>query len=107
METSANIFVLAEEYKQLDEKLKNIDHYNEDEITALYTLVKNKKKFERQNKLAFFEPYEYQKEWIAASKHYHQRYLSSANRVGKRMGHVWNLPVTSLDYMPLIGVERN
>ncbi|EED8424422.1 hypothetical protein A4J64_001965 [Salmonella enterica subsp. enterica serovar Losangeles] len=86
METSANIFELAKEYKQLDEKLKNIDHYNEDEITALYTLVKNKKKFERHNRLAFFEPYEYQKEWIEASKHYHQRYLSSANRVGKTYG---------------------
>ncbi|EOE5061549.1 hypothetical protein ACKGG5_002934 [Salmonella enterica] len=81
METSANIFELAEEYKQLDEKLKNIDHYNEDEITALYTLVKNKKKFERYNQLAFFKPYPYQLDWIAASKDFHHRYLSAGNRV--------------------------
>ncbi|EDP9631358.1 hypothetical protein AFK16_000940 [Salmonella enterica subsp. enterica] len=75
-----NIFQLAKEYESLSNKLENIDRYNEDEITALYTLVKNQKEFRRKNKLAFFEPYEYQKEWIAASKHYHQRYLSAANR---------------------------
>ncbi|EPI9105456.1 hypothetical protein ACTBV7_003610 [Salmonella enterica subsp. enterica] len=80
MEESANIFQLADFYKNLEINKDDIDDYNEDQIEALHKLVTKKKEFRRKNKLAFFEPYEYQKEWIAASKHYHQRYLSAANR---------------------------
>lgn len=80
MEESANIFQLADFYKNLEINKDNIDDYNEDQIEALHKLVTKKKDFERKNKLAFFEPYEYQKEWIEASKTYRQRYLSAANR---------------------------
>ncbi|ECA6118447.1 hypothetical protein EM825_00055 [Salmonella enterica subsp. enterica serovar Redlands] len=80
MEESANIFQLADFYKNLEIKHDELDDYTDDQKEALYKLVTKKKDFERHNKLAFFEPYDYQKVWIAASKDYHQRYLSAANR---------------------------
>ncbi|EBG6832022.1 hypothetical protein FJB73_23010, partial [Salmonella enterica subsp. enterica] len=76
---------------------------------ALYTLVKNKKKFERYNQLAFFKPYPYQLDWIAASKDFHHRYLSAGNRLGKTYGACMELAaqITGLfpDWWP--GVKIN
>ncbi|MEM0568020.1 terminase large subunit domain-containing protein [Salmonella enterica] len=83
MEETANIFQLADFYKNLEIKHDEIDGYTDDQKEALYKLVTKKKDFERYNKLAFFKPYPYQLEWIAASKNYRQRYLSAANRIGK------------------------
>lgn len=86
MEETANIFQLADFYKNLEIKHDEIDGYTDDQKEALYKLVTKKKDFERYNKLAFFKPYPYQLEWIAASKSYRQRYLSAANRIGKTLG---------------------
>ncbi|EBH8772658.1 hypothetical protein D1804_14995 [Salmonella enterica subsp. enterica serovar Lagos] len=80
MEQLADMFKLASFYKNLEINETDIDDYNEDQTEALFKLVSKKKEFERHNRLAYFEPYDYQKEWIAASLKYRQRYLSAANR---------------------------
>lgn len=82
----ANIYKLAEEYKKLNVANINLDALNDNEIETLHSLVKKKQEFERYNKLAYFEPYPFQLEWIGASKKYSQRYLSAGNRLGKTFG---------------------
>lgn len=77
---TANIYQLAEEFKKLDIAKYKLDELDADEIERLYTLVNEEKKFRQYNKLAFWEPYPFQLQWIEASKHYHQRYLSAGNR---------------------------
>lgn len=75
-----NIYEIADEYEKLDISKFNLEEMTESELETLYTLVEKKKEFKRFCKLAFWKPYPFQEEWIEASKHYHQRYLSAANR---------------------------
>lgn len=82
-----NIFDLAAQYEGLQEIDDNeLDKLNDIEIEALFKLQQTKEKFKRENKLAFYKPYPFQREWIEASKTYRQRYLSAANRIGKTYG---------------------
>ncbi|HBT3802612.1 TPA: hypothetical protein MBI04_003564 [Klebsiella pneumoniae] len=60
--------------------------FTDEEIEELNALADQKEEFKKYNKLAYFKPYQYQSEWIAASKVYHQRYMSAGNRLGKTYG---------------------
>lgn len=81
-----NIYEIADEYEKLDISKFNLEEMTESELENLYALVEKKKEFKRFNKLAYFKPYPFQEQWIEASKHYKQRYLSAGNRLGKTFG---------------------
>ncbi|HBV5677858.1 TPA: hypothetical protein MD163_004999 [Klebsiella aerogenes] len=81
-----NIYEIADEYEKLDISKFNLEEMTESELENLYALVEKKKEFKRFNKLAYWKPYPFQAQWIEASKHYKQRYLSAANRIGKTYG---------------------
>ncbi|HBQ1985728.1 hypothetical protein AAHW51_13740 [Klebsiella pneumoniae] len=82
-----DIFELAAEYEGLQEIDDNeINKLNEVEIEALFKLHKLKETFKRENKLAFYKPYAFQREWIEASNTHRQRYFSAANPIGKTYG---------------------
>jgi phage terminase large subunit-like protein len=83
---TSNIYALAKEFESLDVNELNLDELNQDEIEKLHFLVSKRKEFERFNKLAFWKPYRFQRDWIEASATYSQRYLSAANRIGKSYG---------------------
>lgn len=87
----ASIFQLASELEQIDVEQYNLNELDEYEIEALYKLVSKKEQFKNENKLAYWKPYDFQKQWIEASKNYHQRYLSAANRIGKTHGACFEL----------------
>lgn len=81
-----NIYDLAREFESVDVNELNLDELDEYQIETLHSLLAKKKEFERFNKLALWKPYQFQKDWIEASKIYSQRYLSAANRIGKSYG---------------------
>lgn len=83
---SENIYSLANEFENLNVAEMDLDSLSNDEIELLHALVSKKEEFKRFNKLAYFKPYPFQEEWIAASKSYRQRYLSAGNRLGKTYG---------------------
>lgn len=83
---SENIYSLANELEKLNVAEMDLDSLSNDEIEQLHALVSKKEEFKRFNKLAYFKPYPFQEEWIAASKSYRQRYLSAGNRLGKTYG---------------------
>ncbi|EDT6685481.1 hypothetical protein UJ50_004563 [Salmonella enterica subsp. enterica] len=82
----ASIFQLASELEQIDVEQYKLEELDEYKIEALYKLVSKKEQFKNENKLAYWKPYDFQKQWIEASKSYQQRYLSAANRIGKTYG---------------------
>lgn len=81
-----NIYEIAAHYEELNVAEIDLDDLNEAEIEKLHYLVSKKEEFKRFNKLAYYKPYPFQSEWIQASNHYRQRYLSAANRIGKTYG---------------------
>lgn len=81
-----DIYSLARKFEELNLAQVELDNLENDEIEALYNLVNREKEFKRYNKLAYFTPYDYQREWIRASKTYRQRYMSAGNRLGKTYG---------------------
>lgn len=78
---------------QLESIKFEIDSKDEEQVKYFYELAKAKELFERENKLAFWKPYSFQKQWIEASKTYKQRYLSAANRLGKTYGACFELSI--------------
>lgn len=93
MNNSVSIYKLAEQYKGLELTTEKLNELNENEVEAYATLFSKKRDFEKYNKLAFWQPYPFQLEWIEASKTYRQRYLSAANRIGKTYGAALELAV--------------
>lgn len=81
-----DIYSLAREYEELNVAQIDLDNLTDAEIEKLHYLVNKEKEFKKYNKLAYWKPYPFQLEWIEASKHYRQRYLSAANRIGKTYG---------------------
>lgn len=83
-----NIWELDALYKQIENELtpELLESKTDDELKELYDFISGKEEWYRYNKLATFEPYDYQNKWYEASKHYRQRYLSASNRIGKSYG---------------------
>lgn len=82
----SDIYSIADEIERFNLDDFKIDELDENEVKALYTIISEQNKFRSENKLAFWKPYDFQKQWIEASSHYKQRYLSAANRIGKTYG---------------------
>lgn len=82
----ASIYELAEQIESFNLDDYKLDELDESKIEALYRIVSEQDKFKDENKLAFYKPHPFQQQWIEASKTYHQRYLSAANRLGKTYG---------------------
>lgn len=80
---ASDIYTLANDFESLDINKLNLNELNEDQIESLHTLVSKRNEFKKYNKLAYWKPYGFQKQWIEASANYQQRYLSAANRIGK------------------------
>lgn len=79
---NADIWQLKEELESitLPENLSDLSY---EEIEKWHNFIEKRKEFRKYNKLAYWKPYPFQEEWIAASKTYRQRYLSAGNRLGK------------------------
>ncbi len=83
---SENIYSLASELEKLNIAEMASSNLTDDEMIQLHALASKKEEFKKFNKLAYFKPYPFQEDWIAASKTYRQRYLSAGNRLGKTYG---------------------
>lgn len=64
----------------------DISNMSTEDKQRMLELLKAKADSVRFNRLASFEPYEYQRKYIAASSSYTTRFLMAANRVGKSEG---------------------
>lgn len=89
----ASIYELASKYNELNVAALDLDNMDANEIEKLHYLVSKKEEFKRFNKLAYWTPYPFQREWIQASAKYRQRYLSAANRIGKTYGAAMELAI--------------
>lgn len=101
-----NIFQQKELYQQLDNVIQDINaisQYSANELAELITFLDGKPEWNRYNKLAFYSPYSYQKQWHEAAIDYRQRYLCAGNRLGKLMGWRPRWPVIYVATIPLIG----
>lgn len=61
---------------------QNLNGLTDEKLLDLYYMLKEIEKYEKYNKLEYFEPYEFQKKFMNAGKKYKQRLLRCGNRVG-------------------------
>ena len=90
---ASDIYSLARQYENLNVAEVDLDNLSDAEIEKLHYLVSKKDEFEKYNQLAYWKPYPFQLDWIQASNHYRQRYLSAANRIGKTHGACMELAI--------------
>lgn len=98
-----NPFKQKELYHQLDNVIQDINaisQYSPNELAELISFLDGKPEWKRYNRLAFYSPYSYQKQWHEAAKHYRQRYLCAGNRLGKTFGMAAEMAMYLTGYYP-------
>lgn len=98
-----NIFQQKELYQQLNDVVQDINaisQYSTEELSELVSFLEGKPEWNRYNKLAFYSPYSYQKQWHEAAIDYRQRYLCAGNRLGKTYGMAAEMAMYLTGYFP-------
>lgn len=84
-----NIYQKKELYLKADADSRDISvisQLNDEELLDLTSFLNTYPTFLRYNQLVSFSPYDYQRQFFDAAKHYKQRFLCAANRIGKSYG---------------------
>ncbi|MFW3388026.1 UNVERIFIED_CONTAM: terminase family protein, partial [Kocuria sp. CPCC 205274] len=76
------------DYRALETYLESLalDDLNDEQRQQLYEVLKPYQTYKRYNRLEWFEPRQYQREYMNAGKDYNIRYLRAGNRTGKTYG---------------------
>lgn len=81
-----DIFETRSLYNSLHDSPPALDNMSHEQLEHLYQFLEEEKTFSTYNKLAYFEPYSYQRKFFNAGSEYNYRMLCTGNQQGKSFG---------------------